>query len=52
MGSNTWMVYAWTKKERGSVYVLVYSGELLLKALAAARKAKKAGCGCVKIEWR
>lgn len=33
-------------------FELVYAGESLVRALLAARKAKRGGAGMVKVEWR
>ena len=48
-----WEVSAWVKPDQGGyTYEQVYAGPYLLGALRAARKAKKGGAGCVKVEWR
>lgn len=49
----TWEVSAWVKPDPGGyTYEQVYAGESLVRALIAARRAKRAGAGCVKVEWR
>jgi hypothetical protein len=50
-----WEVSTWLGTGRGAyVYETVYFGPSLVRALAAAFKAKRAsnGNGCVKVEWR
>jgi hypothetical protein len=51
----TWEVRAFVKVKPdwgGYTYEQVYAGESLIRALTAARRAKRSGAGCVKIEWR
>ena len=33
-------------------YYMVWQGESFIRALLVTWKSKRAGCGCVKIEWR
>ena len=48
-----WEVSAWIKPDRGGyTYEQVYAGQSPLRALLAARKVKRDGAGCVKVEWR
>jgi len=49
---NTWKVYGWQNVAGDYEYVLRYAGENWIAAIRAAWKAKREGCGCVKIEWR
>lgn len=49
---NTWTVYAWDQGGQGWDYRMVHRGESALRAILAAVKAKRAGAGCVKVEWR
>ncbi len=51
MGS-TWEVYAWKEVDGEHKYTLVYAGESIFTAMNEARKEKKSGCKCIKIEWR
>lgn len=39
-------------KEKHLSYVQEYAGESLNEAMKVAKKLKKQGVGCVKIEWR
>jgi len=53
----TYMVFAWVEDEDSPKdiayhYVEVYAGEDFDEALAAMKKAKADGAGCVKLEWR
>ena len=50
--NNTWEVYAWKEIDGDYQYVLEYSGNSRRAAMNTARKLKKDGCGCIKIEWR
>lgn len=47
----TWEVNAWCGSGSGYEWVQVFAGESLVRALLAARKAKRTA-GCVKVEWR
>lgn len=54
-----WPIYvlAWVEIKKGLPnlgygYVEVYGGRSWIKAILAARKAKREGAGCVKLEWR
>lgn len=50
---NTWEVHAWVKSAEGGYrYVETWRGQSLLGMIRAARKAKREGAGCVKVEWR
>ncbi|MEQ9418550.1 MAG: hypothetical protein RJQ08_13530 [Salinisphaeraceae bacterium] len=50
---DTWVVLAWiTDGNGGYRWHKCYRGESLLRAMAAAFTAKRAGAGCVKVEWR
>lgn len=51
MGAK-WEVNAWVKAGFGYEYLEVYYGPSLWRALRAAARAKRAGAGCVKVEWR
>lgn len=46
-----WPIYVYAfKLETG--YVEVYGGRSWFEAFKAARKAKREGAGCIKLEWR
>lgn len=48
-----WHISAWVKPDAGGyTYVNVYQGDNPFAAFRAARKAKRSGAGCVKVEWR
>jgi hypothetical protein len=51
---NTWVVLAWGRSESTGIYedVEVYRGQSGVAAVWSAIKAKRAGYGCVKVEWR
>lgn len=51
---NRFEVYAYVPAAtpEGYEYQQVHGGQRLLPALAAAYRAKRAGAGCVKVEWR
>ena len=56
---NTYTVSEWrfddggiTSGDGGHGYYEIWIGESFISALLAAWKAKRNGCGCVKIEWR
>ena len=40
------------KQDIGLKYVLVYHGDYLIIALFNMLSCKRAGAGCVKLEWR
>lgn len=50
---NTFEVWAYVPNTyaTGYEYQVVYQGENLIRALLAARRAKRSA-GCVKLEWR
>lgn len=50
----TWEVSAYVPdaSPSGYGYEQIYAGESAWRAIRAARAAKKAGAGCVKVEWR
>lgn len=56
--SYTWEVLAWQvigdngRDDPDLGYVTVYHGESMVAAIRAARRAKRAGAGCVTIHWR
>lgn len=47
-------VYAYVRCDEDGkyYYVEVYGGKSWIKAIFAARKAKREGSGCIKVEWR
>lgn len=45
-------VNAWICENDEYRYDQKYAGEWLIVALLVSWKLKRAGCGCVKIEWR
>lgn len=52
MMGNTWEVSVWMQGNAEWDYVTCYRGESLLEAIEEMVKAKRAGGGCVKLEWR
>lgn len=52
MGAK-WEVSQWVKHDEGGYYYeQVYFDHSFWRAIHAAIKAKRAGAGCVKVEWR
>ena len=48
---NTWEVWAWLATGDDYNYVLCYTGESMLRAIAAAIRCKITGVGCVKLMY-
>jgi hypothetical protein len=48
---NTYVVRALMKYDEGYTYMECYSGESLIRAIRAMRRAKRVS-GCVRLEWR
>ena len=52
---NKYEVYEWWNDitdGKGYCYRLEYGGESLVMAMITMLKLKRAGAGCVKLEWR
>ena len=49
---NMWEVSVWMQGNAEGYYVTTYHGESLPEAIAEMLRAKRAGAGCVKLEWR
>lgn len=48
----TWEVNVWSFENGQVCWAPVYAGESLLVAIFAMWKSKRAGFGCIKLEWR
>ena len=51
---NTWEVWSYDHISalEGYGYTQVWAGQSVIACIRAAIKAKRAGAGCVKVEWR
>jgi hypothetical protein len=51
---NTWEVWAYVliSEDEGYGYTQAWRGQSAIRCIREAIKAKRAGAGCVKVEWR